>query len=195
VQGRLAAVSLSLHLFVDAQINGRVVSSEATFRRCRALLEQANIDISVIISAGQESIDPIDVHLTRLAERWAGLIDIDYSISAISQTDIDASPVLLSRVSSVIEEAINNAVTHGRAPTVSITVDTTEADGIYIHILDNGQGLPPEVVLGFGLREIQAISVSWSLSAAPGQGALLEVTLPCLPLFSTAPLDEQVAHV
>lgn len=194
VQGRLAAVALSLHLFVDGQLNGRVVSSEVTFRRCRALLEQANIDIGVILNGGPESIEPIDVQLRKLAQRWVGLIDVDYSVSVMAQTKIDAAPALASRVGSVIEEAINNAVTHGRAAEVSIVVDSASIGGIHIHALDNGQGLPREVVPGFGLRDIQAVSEAWSLSPGPGQGALLEVTLPYLPLFTNASIAERVAH-
>lgn len=194
VQGRLAAVALSLNLFVDGQRSGRVVSRDATFRRCRALLGQVNIDIGVIMSGGPESIEAIDVQLTKLAQRWVGLIDVEYSVSDKARTNIDVSPALASRVGSVIEEAINNAVTHGRAPSVFITVDSTLADGIHIEALDNGRGLPPEVVPGFGLRDIEAVAGEWSLSAAPGQGALLEVTLPYPPLFTTAPIAEQAIH-
>lgn len=194
VQGRLAAVALALHLYVDGQKNDRVVSHEATFRRCRALLEQANIDIGVILNGGPESIEPINVQLTQLAQRWVGLIDVDYSVSATAQSIIDTSPALASRVGSVVEEAVNNSVTHGRAPLVSITVDDAPTGGIHLHVLDNGRGLPQEVVPGFGLRDIQAISEEWSLSAAPGQGALLEVTLPFVPTFTRAPIAEQAAH-
>lgn len=194
VQGRLAAVGLSLHLFVDGQRSGRVVSRDATFRRCRALLEQVNIDISVIMNGGPGNIEAIDVQLTKLTQRWVGLIDVDYSVSDMAQANIDVSPALASRVGSVIEEAINNAVTHGRAPSVFITVDATLDAGIRIEALDNGRGLPPDVVPGFGLREIQAVSEDWSLSAGPDQGALLEVTLPYTPMSATAPLAERVAH-
>ena len=193
VQGRLAAVALSLHLFVDGQRSGLVVSREATFRRCRALLEQVNIDIGVIMNGGPESIEAIDVQLTKLAQRWVGLIDVDYSVSDKAQTNIDVLPTLSSRVGSIIEEAINHAVTHGRASSVFIAVDSTAAVGIQIEALDNGRGLPSEVVPGFGLRGIEALAGVWKLSSAPGHGALLSVTLPYLPSVTEAPIVERAA--
>jgi signal transduction histidine kinase len=194
VQGRLAAVALSLHLFVDGQRSGRVVSREETFRRCRALLEQVNIDIGVIMNGGPESIEPINSQLTKLAQRWTGLIDVEYTISSIARTSIDFSPALQRRVGSVIDEAINNAVTHGRAPSVFITVDSTPSHGIRIEALDNGKGVPAEVVPGFGLRDIEAVAGAWTLSPAPGRGALLAVTLSYLPMASAASIAERAAH-
>jgi signal transduction histidine kinase len=194
VQGRLAAVALSLHLFVDGQRSGRVVSREETFRRCRALLEQVNIDIGVIMNGGPESIEPINSQLTKLAQRWTGLIDVEYTISSIARTSIDFSPALQRRVGSVIDEAINNAVTHGRAPSVFITVDSTTSHGIRIEALDNGKGVPAEVVPGFGLRDIEAVAGAWTLSPAPGRGALLAVTLSYLPMASAASTAERAAH-
>ena len=194
VQGRLAAVALSLHLFVDGQRSGLVVSREETFRRCRALLEQVNIDIGVIMNGGPESIEAIDVQLTKLAQRWVGLICVEYTISAIARTSIDLSPALQCRVGSVIDEAINNAVTHGRAPSVFITVDSTPSHGIRIEALDNGKGVPEEVVPGFGLRDIEAVAGAWTLSPAPGRGALLAVTLSYLPMPSAASIAERAAH-
>lgn len=195
VQGRLAAVALSLHLFVDGQRSGRVVSRDATFRRCRALLEQVNIDIGVIMNGGPENIEPINSQLTKLAQRWVGLIDVEYNVSVMAQTNIDISPALASRVGSVIEEAINNAVTHGRAPSVFITVDATLDAGIRIEALDNGKGVPAEVVPGFGLRDIGALAGEWKLSSAPSGGALLSVTLPYLPMTSASPTAERSVNV
>ena len=195
VQGRLAAVALSLHLFVDGQRSGRVVSREATFRRCRALLEQVNIDIGVIMNGGPENIEPINSQLTKLAQRWVGLIDVEYNVSVMAQTNIDISPALASRVGSVIEEAINNAVTHGRAPSVFISVDSTPGDGIRIEALDNGKGVPAEIVPGFGLRDIEAVAGDWKLSSAPSGGALLSVTLPYLQVASASPTAERSVNV
>jgi len=195
VQGRLAAVALSLHLFVDGQRSGRVVSREATFRRCRALLKQVNIDIGVIMNGGPENFEPINSQLTKLAQRWVGLIDVEFKVSVMAQTNIDISPALASRVGSVIEEAINNAVTHGRAPSVFISVDSTPGYGIRIEALDNGKGVPAEVVPGFGLRDIGAVAGEWKLSSAPSGGALLSVTLPYLQVASASSTAEQSAHV
>ena len=193
VQGRLAAVALSLRLFVDGQESGGMVSREATFRRCRALLEQANVDLGVIMNGGPQITRPIEQSMALLAQRWVGFIDVDFTISATAQASIDSSPELRGRVGSVIEEAINNAVTHGRASSVSITVSSIPAVGIHIEALDSGKGIPADVLPGFGLRDIGAAAGDWTLSPAPGQGALLTVTLPDLPMSTPAPLSER-AH-
>ncbi|CAB5010550.1 unannotated protein [freshwater metagenome] len=72
-------------------------------------------------------------------------------------------------------------------------MDSTSAAGIHIAALDNGRGLPPEVVPGFGLRDIEAVSEEWKLSSGPGHGALLSVTLSYLPSVTEAPIVERAA--
>ena len=75
-----------------------------------------------------------------------------------------------------------------------ITVDSTPSHGIRIEALDNGKGVPEEVVPGFGLRDIEAVAGAWTLSPAPGRGALLAVTLSYLPMPSAASIAERAAH-
>ena len=84
-------------------------------------------------------------------------------------------------------------MTHGRASSVLITVCSIPAGGSRIEALDSGKGIPADVLPGFGLREIGAAAGDWTLSPAPGQGALLTVTLPDLPMSTPAPLSER-AH-
>ena len=178
VQGRLAAVALSLNLFVDAQRNGRFVSGEATFRRCRALLEQVNTDIDLIMKGGPGTNEPIEVSANRLSQRWSGLIEIHFSISDSALSRIDGSRALQERVMAVIEESINNAVSHGRATSMAISVGEVPPDAIQVEAFDDGQGLSLAPTPGLGLREIESLGGSWTLQPVQGSGARLIVTLP-----------------
>jgi anti-sigma regulatory factor (Ser/Thr protein kinase) len=77
----------------------------------------------------------------------------------------------LETIREVINEGIANAVRHGFATEVSITV----ADGSEIVIIDNGTG-PRDGKAGLGSAYFSSVSTSWSLQATPA-GAKLTVNL------------------
>jgi signal transduction histidine kinase len=182
VQGRLAAIALSLRLFVDGHHNGHAVSGDATFRRCRALLGQVIVDIEAIMNGGALDQESIEARVDHLANRWSGLIEVSYRMSPDALAAIETSPALPSHVMSVIEEAINNAVSHGRARSMSITVSAGPDNEIRVEAGDDGQSLVGEVVPGMGLRSIEGIGGVWSLRSASGGGVQFTVTLPAQSL-------------
>lgn len=78
----------------------------------------------------------------------------------------------------VIEESINNAVSHGRATSMAISVGEVLPDAIQVEAFDDGQGLSAAPTPGLGLREIESLGGSWTLQPVQGSGARLIVTLP-----------------
>ena len=91
--------------------------------------------------------------------------------------------VAASHVYQIVQEALTNAVTHGKARRVSISV--TPADGrVALRVRDNGRGMPKERVedKGLGLRTMRyragMIGASIEIAPAPKGGTVITCWLP-----------------
>jgi len=82
----------------------------------------------------------------------------------------------------IAQESVNNAVKHGQADQVVISLHYTD-DGISLSVRDNGIGIPTEVpTTGMGLQIMRhrASAINATLTVRPGkkQGTLVTCTLP-----------------
>jgi signal transduction histidine kinase len=82
----------------------------------------------------------------------------------------------------VVEEALGNAVKHGAATRVDITLHATPA-GLQLDVVDNGAGFDqahtqPGLGLGSMAARVGRLGGTWTLSSAPQHGARLAVRLP-----------------
>lgn len=99
------------------------------------------------------------------------------------------------------QEAVENALRHGRATQVEVLVDCT-ADALKLTIRDNGCGFDPKLPqpspqggLGLGSmrRRVDEMAGTFNLTSEPGQGALLFVVLQWSALRQLFPVTPSLA--
>jgi hypothetical protein len=178
VQGRLSGVAMSLRLFVESQTQGDLSGATEVIQRCRGLLEQVNRDIDRVLAGKFETVEPISQRLHLLQARWAGIIEVRWEIAPSVAATLDLYPSMSQQVSSILEEGINNACSHGRARVVDVTLRISEDGDLQIQFVDDGQGPAESIDAGMGFREIAAGGGSWQLDRLGASGARLLVTLP-----------------
>ncbi|MCB1134087.1 MAG: hypothetical protein KDN05_23420 [Verrucomicrobiae bacterium] len=80
----------------------------------------------------------------------------------------------------IVEESLTNAIRHGRSRNVVVTLDA--AGPIRLTIVDDGSGLPEQVVPGVGIRSMreraEELGGSFSIAAAGACGVRIEVMFP-----------------
>lgn len=87
----------------------------------------------------------------------------------------------------IAQEAISNAVRHGKAKRVSICLDTAD-DEIVLTVADDGSGLPENARNGggMGLRimayRADLIGASFNIERLPGRGTRVTCALPTSPM-------------
>ncbi len=102
------------------------------------------------------------------------------------------SPLRLGEVAGnhlyrIAQEAIGNAVRHGKARSITLRLAAT-ADDVVLEVLDDGIGIPPAAARGsgFGLRSMvyraQSLSGSCSVEPRPAGGTMVRVTCPQPPV-------------
>lgn len=106
------------------------------------------------------------------AESWGGIVDITLDISVKREP----SARTLCQVEEVLLEGIGNAVRHGRAKCIAITIDM-HGDGVHIAITDDGVGVTGSHV-GLGSAMLDDIAPgAWTLTPAATGGSTLSVAL------------------
>jgi signal transduction histidine kinase len=126
----------------------------------------------------QSALEPYDAPITTAKElkdsiltQWSGLVDLNLEFLPAEMV-LTQEPWTL--VSGVVEEGVANAIRHGFASSVKISIVSTGSD-VIISIQDDGTG-PRQGPPGIGSAFYSAISSEWILKNT-GSGSLLRLVL------------------
>ena len=122
---------------------------------------------------------PVEVESTRLCQsirELAATVEQLFHISCSVECDsnlVVSNPNASTHLFRLAQEAINNAVKHGKAHRVSILLGTTSGDKAVLRIIDDGVGFPPEGArrngLGLRIMTYRAQKVGGTLEIQPGE--------------------------
>ena len=174
-------LSRTLHGTVQSKIVACAMVSEQAIEsgnveQLKDALEQAQ---RVLVSSREQEKAPVGAvaEVRRKVALWDELCAIDVQIDA----GIDHSTGSGERVGRVVEEGLANAIRHGGATAISVTLKSVDG-GIRIVIDDDGGGPPATPVPGLGSTVLdQATGGRWSLTALP-RGARLEAIVSPRPV-------------
>lgn len=111
----------------------------------------------------------LQIQLGELAERWAGFVQVNVDCTFDLKDKTMKRQVVL-----VVSEGISNAIRHGLASTVSVSVANTKS-GIAVELIDDGIG-PRTGQSGLGSKFFESVSGSnWSIDQRPEGGSILRV--------------------
>lgn len=159
VQGRAAAAITAMDLAESGVSGTREILQEV-------LEELATLDIDMSDQPTQFNRDPV----ADVLDSWRGLLAIEY----VEQGQRLDAPTRY-RVASHLADMLVNAVTHGRARAISVSV--TARPRIIIRVWDDGVGPRSGFTPGLGLRRIEESGGTWTLTRQ-GLQTLMEVRLP-----------------
>ena len=141
------------------------------------LLNEVELLFTTAISNYQatERASP-DTQLAQLAQRWAGFATIELTNKIFAS---DFSHEATKTLVTVASEAVSNAVRHGFAQNITITVESGDSASGYFEVtaLDDGLG-PRSGKPGLGTELYDAAAgVNWSLNPGKNGGSELKVRL------------------
>ncbi len=114
--------------------------------------------------------------LADVAETWEGVAQVECDIAPAATTALNADPLCTQVVTDLATEAVSNAVRHGGASTVQVTLAEVEGELIEMRVVDDGV-VPESGLPGLGTALLARCSYDWSLSReAP---TTLIALLPC----------------
>ncbi len=147
-----------------------------------------------ILAAGMSPVEIDSGGISAALERLIMSVESVYSVSCSlvcdPDLDIDDSTVE-TQFHYIVQESINNALTHGKATRVSVSLLRIDG-GVRLTITDNGIGIPEnmEINRGMGLRIMQyrasAIGASFSISRNRGGGTVVAC------VWRTRPVEKNI---
>lgn len=173
---RLVAQRLASRLHADVQ--GQML---ATARRIRAHHDAPEVVKAELSQLDQllcglhdalNQADPgvLSEQLAKLVSQWQGFLTVQTDVSDVRDE------THTTRIVEVVREALTNAVRHGLATTVTVTV-RSNAQGVGVTVTDDGIG-PRNGPCGLGSTFFAAVSLgNWSLRPGDNGGSVLYVTL------------------
>ena len=89
--------------------------------------------------------------------------------------------VLAAFAGDLAQEAVSNAVRHGGASSVWISMERPEADVVTLTVRDNGQGVNPNPGRGLGSQQLDDCALEWSRGRDEGFSFLRAQLAMALP--------------
>ena len=145
-------------------------------RREAAISGQA-VTADVIPRARREGPPPLRRYAAS-PRRWTGLIDLTFARGGDASALLARDTVAAGAVTTVLEEAVDNAARHGRASAAHLQNGLRPTGQVSVVVTDNGTGPPPSPRAGLGLTAIEAAGGTWALTRSPYSHTQLEVVLP-----------------
>ena len=171
VQGRLAAASMALRLYSDAQASGRPVDLPETLSTTTTLLDRALDDLTRLGRASAAPWTSLDAGLDHVRQTWAGMVSVTWT------TEGRLDPQAVPPVVAVIEELVTNASRHADARHVEVTVNCSPSGTVEIVALNDGDPAVATPVAGSGLGLLTRYDGQWSIDRAGDDRTCVRVTI------------------
>lgn len=181
-----------LHSLAAVVKRGRELASEATIRPADVgalveLAEEQRQELSELIQRPREDPPPGCVSIrTPLHAAAFGMEGLPVSISVAGRCWVPAR--FVDPVSAAVRQALDNAVRHARAKTLTVFAEE-RADGVAISVRDDGVGFEYDEgrlaqegkmgMLGSMKGRVESIGGRMHVETAPGRGTEIEFLVPC----------------
>jgi two-component sensor histidine kinase len=174
--------SFVVHGTVQAALTAaitRLSSAEALEQYQIDLVKQDLARAADALSKTPETDVDLQAALRNLATTWAGICDIKFEISERANRSLLRDANARMCVNEICKEAVSNAVRHGEAKSITISIDRSSDELLIIEAADNGRGLFGSEVPGVGSRMLDDLTVDWSIQNNRAIGrTVLQARLP-----------------
>jgi signal transduction histidine kinase len=135
-------------------------------------LEQYQIDLvkqdlkraSVALSQTPEADINLEAALSDIATTWSGICKIDFEFTERARRSLKRDANARMCVNEICKEAVSNAVRHGEAKKIQISIDRSADELLIIQVADDGRGFWGSTKPGVGSRMFDYLTISWSIS-------------------------------
>lgn len=174
--------------WVEQQQLGRLLHGDTQARIVSMALQlqlQPPADVGAAIAGLADDIDralsgdPLadwnDV-MTQVNALWSGVIEMRWQVPDAARSALQADPTAARATAEVVREGILNAVRHGNARTVTVSIAIT-GPLLRVHVDDDGTGVAANARPGLGQAVLAAVCLDWSLTSTTS-GARLSARIP-----------------
>jgi signal transduction histidine kinase len=97
-----------------------------------------------------------------IGDTWAGIVDVSIDIPDDLMSAVQMDLVLAAFAGDLAQEAVSNAVRHGGASSVWISMERSDENVVTLTVRDNGKGVIANPGRGLGSRQLDDCALEWS---------------------------------
>lgn len=155
VQSELTAAALRLETWArqpDSQ------SMDEVLDQVMAAVERVNR-----LAAEEFQPPPIDPEqaMAGVIAVWSGLVDVSLDVHADARGQLARDVAASETAIEIVRECVGNAVSHGRASSISVDVRLASPRRVEIAVVDDGRGLIEHAPHGLGSRMLDQLCLEW----------------------------------
>ena len=154
---------------IHGPLQSALISAALKLQAPEPLSAREMIDLRSHIDSAYATLDSADhvgpdfsSFLTSLCQLWHGLCTITTSDPQDLTPRIDESLPTAAAATEIVREAVGNAIRHGGATTVVISLDSDDERLLSIVVTDNGTGVVEGASPGLGSDLFDALAFRWS---------------------------------
>lgn len=172
LHGPVQSVALACALRLESALGDGPIDTD--------VVDQVRSWLTVVLdelASGVERPVVISEVLDRLREIWSGVCDVVIDLDQDAADRLVADAVASRAVAGIVEEGCANAVRHGAATRVEVSIRLDGPRQIHVTVNDNGfaDGVPSQAGLGTSL--LDTVAVAWQRDSGP-LGTVLGAVLP-----------------
>ena len=154
LQSEVAAVAIRL----EQEMLAGDVSAESVSLLREGLQER----IEGVFSTQPDVANPMDV-LSEIAETWGGICRVSIALGHDDAKRIMSDPIAVETALEIVREGISNAIRHGNAENVWVSLSLPSDDLVRIEVVNDGVGLEVSDREGMGTKYLQECSAFFSI--------------------------------
>ncbi len=151
-----------------------------------AILSSLHRAYELLTTAGP-GVPDFNDFATELTGLWQGVCTISFNDSDQVMDRVAADPAATYAVIEVVREAVGNAIRHGDATSVDITINDHTDGLVGLVITDNGSGLSKDATPGIGSDLFDSLAYSWSR-----ESSATITTINAVLTWSPVPSDHKI---
>jgi signal transduction histidine kinase len=170
---RTAAV---LHGPIQASLYASAMRINPAEKLSPEMVEAVERDIATALAKldGSNMIEPFESVMAQIQEVWEGVAEVRLeAIPGELKHVFENNPTASSCSLEIIREAVSNAVKHGKASIIEVSIRLTGESFLSIEVRNNGKMVPADKRAGYGSEILDEVAFEWSLENLPA-GVILK---------------------
>ena len=160
---------------VHGPIQSAIVSASAEINQGpisegqrESILHRLQDAIAALNRSAHNTID-LSVAISELITVWSRVCQITTHIDPVIVEQVDPSASEFESVVELVREALSNAIRHGLAKKVGISIRQPSTGHIVVCVTNDGQAPNPSATKGLGTELFDQVASNWSLTSENGQ--------------------------
>ena len=157
LHGRLQAVLASAIIRIEQSISSNAQTTELLKGIKKELGETiTNLNMRDLNS---ESVKTI---INLIQNNWAGVSEIDFKLSNETEQALLSDPLCLAALNDLLPELIFNAIRHGKAPHITVSIKLNDSRKVEVEVIDDGSFSIAADRNSVGTKLLDEATISWT---------------------------------